>query len=134
MNTFTLNTRRNIQACLIAPFSVFPAIFILCLALYIYSFIAGEKVTTTGLSVVFLFMFYGWLIALFATICFGVPIALALQKLGKFNLLFLLPCSLIPSLVIAFTNSSEVSLSLVYAYSSLCVAFSYWKLFNRSGI
>jgi hypothetical protein len=54
MNTFTLNTRRNIQACLIAPFSVFPAIFILCLALYIYSFIAGEKVTTTGLSVVFL--------------------------------------------------------------------------------
>ncbi|MFT2092853.1 hypothetical protein [Paraglaciecola sp. 2405UD69-4] len=131
MKIFTLKTRRNIQACVIAPFSVFPAVGTLLLGLYLYSLTLGEKVATTGLSVAYLLVFYGWLIAVFATLFYGLPVALVLQKLGKFRLIFLLPCSLVPSLIIFFTNINDAGLSLLYGYCSVWVAFSYWTLFNR---
>ncbi|KPZ55398.1 hypothetical protein AN393_01820 [Pseudoalteromonas sp. P1-25] len=131
MNTFSQKTRKNIQACCMAPFVVFPALLVAFLILYSYSFATGYVVSTTGFEAWIIMTFVGWLLAAFLTLFYGLPIALLLQHFNKFKLRFLLPLSLVPTFIVLLTSKSELGVLFIYAYSSAIVAVAYWFIFTR---
>ncbi|MEH6393926.1 hypothetical protein [Pseudoalteromonas sp.] len=131
MKTFSETTRKNIIACIIAPFSVFPAIFALYLVLFLYAVVAKSSVSTTGFEVGFLVAFIGWVMALFLTLAYGLPTALILQRYQRFNLKMLVPFSLVPTYVISVATDAEFGVLLIYAYCSVIVAAAYWYMFNK---
>ena len=124
--------RKNIQACVLAPFVVFPALAVLFVIFFVNEWLTGEKVTSTGVWGILVFASVGWVIALVATTMYGLPIALLLQKLKIFNLKYLLPLSQIPTIGIMIITRSEYGLVLVYSYCSLCVAFTYLTLYSSN--
>lgn len=131
MKTFSEITRKNIVACIIAPFSVFPAILALYLILFFYAAFAKSSVSTTGFEVGFLVAFVGWVMALSLTLIYGLPTALILQRYKRFNLKMLVPFSLVPTCVISVATDAELGILLIYAYCSVIVAAAYWYMFNK---
>lgn len=131
MNTFSQKTRKNIQACCMAPFVIFPTLLVPFLILYGYSLATGYVVSTTGLGAWVLMAFVGWLLAAFLTLFYGLPIALLLQHFNKFKLRFLLPLSLVPTFIVFLASKSEHGVLFIYAYSSIIVAVTYWFIFAR---
>ncbi|MCC2608183.1 hypothetical protein [Planctobacterium marinum] len=132
MKTFSLTTRKNIRAVLIAPFSVFPAVFFLYLLLFFYALATNEVVSSTDLvDVGVIVAFVGWIFAVVLTFIYGLPIALLLQRINKFKLSLLLPVSLFPTLTILLVTKAEFGVLFLYAYCSVIVAITYWFMFNK---
>lgn len=134
MKTFSQKTRKNIQACCMAPFVIFPALLVLFLIGYGYSLATGYVVSTTGFEAGVLMAFIGWLLAGLLTLCYGLPIALLLQHFNKFKLRFLLPLSLVPTFIVFLASKSEHGVLFIYAYSSAIVALAYWFIFTRQKV
>ncbi|MDO6567723.1 hypothetical protein Q4561_11695 [Alteromonas sp. 1_MG-2023] len=132
MKTFSLTTRKNIRALLVAPFAVFPAVCFLYLVLFFYALATNEVVSTTGLVDVGLIMaFLGWIFAVVLTFFYGLPMALLLQRINKFKLSMLLPVSMFPTLITLLVTKTEYGILFIYAYSSVIVAITYWFMFNK---
>ena len=131
MNTFSKTTRKNISACVMAPFSVFPAILVLYLSLFVYAEIANSAVSTTGIEVGILMAFVGWIMALLLTVIYGLPVALILQKFNKFKLHNLVTLSLVPTFITSVATNAEYGVLFMYAYCSTIVAVTYWYIFNK---
>lgn len=131
MKTFSETTRKNIVACIIAPFSVFPAILALYLVLSLYAVFAKSSISTTGFEVGFLVAFVGWVVALSLTLIYGLPTALMLQRYKRFNLKILVPFSLVPTCVISVVTDAELGILLMYIYCSVIVAAAYWCTFKK---
>ena len=131
MKTFSQKTRKNIQASCMAPLVVFPALLLPFLILYGYSLAAGYVVSTAGFEAWVLMAFFGWFLATFLTLFYGLPIALILQHFNQFKLRFLLPLRLVPTFITLFASKSEYGILTIYAYCSIIVAMAYWFIFVR---
>jgi len=117
------------SAFILGPLSVLPA----SIPLVLFFLATGEPLIegiggkiASGLFVGFL----GLLVAYPLTLCYGMPVWLALNKLNKLTLRNILIASTGPAILIGI-YVQEISSALFYSYFSVIVAGSCWIINNR---
>lgn len=131
MQTFSESTRKLVANVFIAPFAVFPAAVLPLMFLVLSSGSGPESDLSTVIQFGMLFTIIGWVVALFMTVCYGLPIALLLQRFGKFKLAYILPASVMPALALFGLKEPFFFNAVLYSYYSLCVALCYWYLYKN---
>jgi hypothetical protein len=118
----------HVQACLCAPFAVFPAVIAYYYVSSVLVFQNAHQIDSVG----WLVALFGYLIGLIITVAFGLPVVLTLIKKKKFSLTNVLLFSLIPPSLYGIIFYSTYQMLFIFIPCSLSVAFAYFHLYRLS--
>ncbi len=128
MRTFSDKTRKLIIASITAPIAIVPALFIPLVIHDVVNslFNLGQSIYYSMLAAI-----PGWVVAQVLTLVFGLPLVIFLQRSNKFRLVYLLPISAIPALLFFSISGFGLTITLMYIYFSVCVAYTFWFTYWR---
>jgi hypothetical protein len=118
----------HVQACLCAPFAVFPAVFSYYYVSSVLVFQNAHQIDSVG----WLVALFGYLIGLIITIAYGLPVVLTLIKKKKLSLTNVFLFSLIPPSLYGLVFYSTYQMLFVFIPCSLSVACAYFFLYRLS--
>ena len=127
MNTFSITTRKNIIASLIAPLAVIPA----SLVLTIYSLIANGSSLSKLTSETFFLIIIGLIYSYPLTILFGFTSVLILKRFKMYNLFNTLVIAVLVATIVCSFIVLTISVWLFASYYAVIVASIYWYVFNK---
>jgi ABC-type sulfate transport system permease component len=119
----------HLQACLCAPFAVFPIVY---LYFYLLSYWSESIILSEGGIAIFWTACVGYIVALVITLIYGLPVALVLQTKQRFTPKLLAILSLLPLMIVSVFYGESLDMFDLFIYCSFGVSFAYWCFYKWS--